>query len=86
LYTPCVLGLRPSALFNEFLLIKKKGFFSSSRGLRQGDPLSTILFVIVMKALSKMISTSVDGSLLSGFMVGSRSGGAINISHIFFCG
>jgi len=25
LYTSCVLGLRPSALFNEFLLIKKKG-------------------------------------------------------------
>jgi hypothetical protein len=24
LYTSCVLGLRPSALFNEFLLIKKK--------------------------------------------------------------
>jgi hypothetical protein len=24
LYTLCVLGLRPSALFNEFLLIKKK--------------------------------------------------------------
>jgi hypothetical protein len=24
LYTPCVLGLRPSALFNKFLLIKKK--------------------------------------------------------------
>jgi hypothetical protein len=24
LYTSCVLGLRPSELFNEFLLIKKK--------------------------------------------------------------
>jgi hypothetical protein len=24
LYTSCVLGLRPSALFNEILLIKKK--------------------------------------------------------------
>jgi hypothetical protein len=24
LYTSCVLGLRPSALFNEFLLIKQK--------------------------------------------------------------
>jgi hypothetical protein len=24
LYTSCVLGLRPSAFFNEFLLIKKK--------------------------------------------------------------
>jgi hypothetical protein len=28
LYTPCVLGLRPSALFNEFLLIKKNRWFS----------------------------------------------------------
>jgi hypothetical protein len=27
LYTSCVLGLRPSALFNEFLLIKKKNIF-----------------------------------------------------------
>jgi hypothetical protein len=26
LYTSCVLGLRPSALFIEFLLIKKKEF------------------------------------------------------------
>jgi hypothetical protein len=60
------------------------GFFSSSRGLRQGDPLSPFLFVIVMEALSKMISALVDGGLLSGFMVGSRSGGAINISHLLF--
>jgi hypothetical protein len=28
LYTSCVLGLRPSALFNEFLLIKKKKLHS----------------------------------------------------------
>jgi len=27
LYTSCVLGLRPSALFNEFLLIKKNVAF-----------------------------------------------------------
>jgi hypothetical protein len=27
LYTSCVLGLRPSALFNEFLLIKKIKLF-----------------------------------------------------------
>jgi len=30
LYTSCVLGLRPSALFNEFLLIKKKYIKSES--------------------------------------------------------
>jgi hypothetical protein len=29
LYTSCVLGLRPSALFNEFLLIKKKYIFKN---------------------------------------------------------
>jgi hypothetical protein len=31
-----------------------------------------------------MISALVDGGLLLGFMVGSRSGGAINISHLLF--
>jgi len=31
LYTSCVLGLRPSALFNEFLLIKKKKKRSTQR-------------------------------------------------------
>jgi hypothetical protein len=60
------------------------GFFSSSRGLRLGDPLSSLLFIIVMEALSKMILTLVDGSLLSGFMVGSGSGGAINIYLLLF--
>lgn len=32
------------------------GFFSSSRGLRQRDPLSHLLFIIVIEALGVMIS------------------------------
>jgi hypothetical protein len=71
--------VRFSVLVNDTL-----SSFFRSRGLRQGDPLSLFLFVVVMEALSKMIIALVDECLLSSFMVGSRSGCAINISHLLF--
>jgi len=37
------------------------GFFSSSRGLRQRDPLSFLLFIFVMEALDRMIPAAVSG-------------------------
>jgi hypothetical protein len=46
-------------------------FFSSSHGLRRGDPL--LLFVVVMEALSRMMATIVDRGLLSSFSVESRN-------------
>jgi hypothetical protein len=44
----------------------------SSRGSREENPLSLLLFVIVMEALGRMISIAVNGGLLSGFSVGTK--------------
>jgi len=43
------------------------GFFTSSHGLRQEDMLSPVLFVVVMEALSRMMVSTVEMRLLSGF-------------------
>lgn len=44
---------------------QSSGFVSSSYGLRQGDPLFSLLFVIVIEALSKMLSVTVNGGSFS---------------------
>ena len=42
------------------------GFFSSTRGLRQGDPISSYQFVLVMEALSMLIQKRVEESSQEG--------------------
>ncbi|KAJ9695146.1 hypothetical protein PVL29_010576 [Vitis rotundifolia] len=42
------------------------GFFSSSKRLRQGDPLSPYLFVMGMEVLSVLIKRAVEGGFMSG--------------------
>jgi hypothetical protein len=59
-------------------------FVTRSHGLQQGDMLLPLLFVGVMEALSRMLTATMDRSLLTGFSVGSRDNEGLVVSHLLF--
>ena len=73
-----------TACFSILISGSSCGFFKSSKGLRQGDPLSPLLFVIIMEALSKMMDQVVGGGLVLGFSVGREAPRLIMVSHLLF--
>ena len=59
----CITIVRFSVLING----SPVGFFGSSCGLRQGDHLSLLLFLLVMEVLSRLLRRTEEGDFLRGF-------------------
>ncbi|RVX09520.1 putative mitochondrial protein [Vitis vinifera] len=76
----CISTTRFSILVNGSSI----GFFQSSRGLRQGDPPSPYLFVLVMEALSILLRKVGEGHFILGFKVGGKRKKEVEISHLLF--
>jgi hypothetical protein len=59
-------------------------FFGSSRGIRQGDPLSSLLFLLIMEVLSRMLCRTKEAGLIKGFKAGNSVEEDLSISHLLF--
>jgi len=76
----CLTTVRYSVLING----EPSSFFSSSRGLSQGDPLSPFLFILVMETLSRLVNKAIEAGFLEGFQTTNAWSESLLISHLLF--
>ena len=74
-------GCLSSADFSVIVNGKPRGLFGASRGVRQGDPLSPFLFILVADVLSRLVKKVVEVDLIEGFEIGRNN---IKVSHLQF--
>ena len=62
------------------------GLWREVGGLRQGDSLSPLLFLLVMEVLSRLLKKMEEGGFLRGFQANCYSQRGLHISHLLFVG
>ncbi|PRQ36601.1 putative RNA-directed DNA polymerase [Rosa chinensis] len=74
-------GCLRSANFSIQINGRPRGKFGASRGLRQGDPLSSFLFTLVVDVLDRLMERARDCRLIEGLVVGREE---VEITHLQF--
>ena len=69
----------PTSTFSVIVNGEPKAWFHDERGVRQGDPLSPLLFTLMVDVLSRVISRAMASGLIKGVKVGSEG---IVVSHL----
>jgi hypothetical protein len=78
--TDWIMGCVTSANYAVLINGKPTNFFKSSRGLRQGCPLSPLLFLLIVEGLSRLLLDQVDAKNIAGIPVAR----GIRITHLLF--
>ena len=74
-----IMGCVSSSCFAVLVNGSPSDFFLASRGLRQGCPLSPLLFILIMESLSRIILDAQHKGCIKGF----RYSPLLSITHFY---
>eukprot|EP00253_Pinus_taeda_P008243 PITA_08243 len=79
-YTKWIMGCISDVPYSILLNGEATSFFTSERGLRQGCPLSPLLFLLIMEGLSQLIISARDRNQLNGINISEY----LYLTHLLF--